>query len=234
MVNQEAGTRRSDSARLTTPAVLRFWLPLAASWLLMATESVVVNAIIARTAEAKLQLAALGVALSLAYAVESPIISLLTASNALARDRDSFRLLRRFALVLNALVTAAMLLLSLTPLFNIAVVRLIGAPTEIAAKVRPTLWALTLWPAAIGFRRFHQGVMIWHGYTRQIGYGTAIRLCTAVGVSLAGLIWGRLDGATVGGLALGASALAESLYVWYVAQPAVQKVKRADLSLIHI
>ena len=228
MVNQEAGTRRSDSARLTTPAVLRFWLPLAASWLLMATESVVVNAIIARTAEAKLQLAALGVALSLAYAVESPIISLLTASNALARDRDSFRLLRRFALVLNALVTAAMLLLSLTPLFNIAVVRLIGAPTEIAAKVRPTLWALTLWPAAIGFRRFHQGVMIWHGYTRQIGYGTAIRLCTAVGVSLAGLIWGRLDGATVGGLALGASALAESLYVWYVAQPAVQKVKRAD------
>jgi hypothetical protein len=95
--------------------------------------------------------------------------------------------------------------------------------------VRPVLWALTLWPAAIGFRRFHQGVMIRHGYTRQIGYGTAIRLFTAVGISLAGMAWSRLEGATVGGLALGASALAESVYVWYVAQPAVKKVKRTNV-----
>ena len=225
---QEADARRSRSAGLTTSAVLRFWLPLATSWLLMATENLAVNAIIARTAEAKLQLAALGIAFSLALAVESPIISLLTASNALARDRQSFRLLRRFTLGLNAAVTTGMLLLGLTPLFNLAVVQLIGAPAEVAVKVRPVLWALTLWPAAIGFRRFHQGLMIRHGYTRQIGYGTAIRLFTAVGVSLAGLAWGKLDGATVGGLALGASSIAESVYVWYVAQPVVQKIKRTD------
>jgi len=230
---QEAYARRSDSAGLTTSTVLRFWLPLATSWLLMATESVAVNAIIARMAEAKLQLAALGIAYSVALAVESPIISLLTASNALARDRQSFRLLFRFTLALNAVVTMGMLLLGLTPLFNLAVVQLIGAPAEITVKVRPALWAMTLWPAAIGFRRFHQGVMIRHGYTRQIGYGTAVRLLTAVGVSLTGLAlrqgsgqaWGKLDGATVGGLALGASSLAESVYVWYVAQAAVQKVK---------
>jgi len=205
---------------------LRFWLPLATSWLLMATENLAVTAIVARTAEATLQLAALGIAFSLALAVESPIISLLTASNALARDRQSFRLLLRFTLGLNAAVTTAILLLGLTPLFNIVVVQLIGTPAEVAVKVRPVLWAMSLWPAAIGFRRFHQGLMIRHGYTRQIGYGTAIRLFTAVGVSLAGLAWGTLDGATVGGLALGASAIAESAYVWYVAQPAVQKIKR--------
>jgi len=70
---QEADARRSRSAGLTPSSVLRFWLPLAASWLLMATESVAVNAVIARMAEAKLQLAALGIALSLALAVESPI-----------------------------------------------------------------------------------------------------------------------------------------------------------------
>ncbi len=223
---QETDARRSDSAGLTTSAVLRFWLPLATSWLLMATENLAVTAIVARTAEATLQLAALGIAFSLALAVESPIISLLTASNALARDRQSFRLLLRFTLGLNAAVTTAILLLGLTPLFNIVVVQLIGTPAEVAVKVRPVLWAMSLWPAAIGFRRFHQGLMIRHGYTRQIGYGTAIRLFTAVGVSLAGLAWGTLDGATVGGLALGASAIAESAYVWYVAQPAVQKIKR--------
>ena len=226
---QRAVARRSGSAGLTTSAVLRFWLPLATSWLLMATENVAVNAIVARMAEAKLQLAALGIAYSVAMAVESPIISLLTASNALARDRQSFRMLHRFTLGLNVAVTTAILLLGLTPLFNIVVVQLIGTPAEIAVKVRPVLWALTLWPAAVGFRRFHQGLMIRHGYTRQIGYGTAVRLFTALGVSLAGLAWGRLDGATVGGLALGASAMAESAYVWYVAQPTVQKVKRTHV-----
>jgi len=225
---QEANVRRSRFAGLTASAVLRFWLPLATSWLLMATESLAVNAVIARMAEAELQLAALGIALSLALAAESPIISLLTASNALARDRQSFRLLYRFTLGLNAVVTTAMLLLGFTPLFNLAVVQFIGAPAEIVVKVRPVLWALTLWPAAVGFRRFHQGLMIRHGYTRQIGYGTTIRLFTAVGVSLAGLAWGKLDGATVGGLALGASAMAESVYVWYVAQPLVRKVKGTD------
>jgi len=225
---QETDARRSRSAGLTTSVVLRFWLPLATSWLLMATENLAVTAIIARTAEAKLQLAALGIAFSLALAVESPIISLLTASNALARDRQSFRLLHRFTLGLNAVVTMGMLLLGLTPLFDFAVVQLIGAPAEIAVKVRPVLWSLILWPAAIGFRRFHQGLMIRHGYTRQIGYGTAIRLFIAVGVSLAGLAWGTLDGATVGGLALGASAMAESVYVWYVARPLVHKVKGTD------
>jgi hypothetical protein len=135
-------------------------------------------------------------------------------------------LLYRFMLALNAAMIASMLLLGLTPLFDLVVVQFIGTPAEIAVKVRPVIWAMTLWPAAIGLRRFHQGVMIRYGYTRQISYGTAIRFCTAVGVSLAGLVWGRLDGATVGGLALGTSAVAESAFIYYVAQPAVQKVRR--------
>jgi hypothetical protein len=206
--------------------VLRFWLPLAASWLLMAIEKLAVNAVIARMADAKLQLAAHGIAFSLALAVESPIISLLTASNALARDRDSFRLLYRFMMGLNIALIGIMLLLGFTPLFDLVVVQFIGTPAEVALKVRPVIWTMVLWPSAIGFRRFNQGVMIRHGYTRHISYGTAIRFVTAVGVSLAGMVWGRLDGATVGGLALGASAIAESAYITYVSWPIVQKIKQ--------
>jgi hypothetical protein len=121
-----------------------------------------------------------------------------------------------------------MLLLGLTPLFELVVVRVIGTPIEIAPKVRPAIWALTLWPAAIGLRRFHQGVMIRYGQTRQISYGTAVRLVTAVVVAMAGLAWGKLEGAAVGGLALGLSAIAESAYIFYVSRPAVQRVERID------
>ncbi len=227
---QDADARRGRPAGLTMSTVMRFWLPLAASWLLMTTEMPIVNAIVARMAEAKIQLAAFGIAFSLALAVESPIISQLTAANALARDRASFRLLRRSMLGLSALLTTAMLLLSLIPLFDLVVLRFIAAPAEIAVRVRPVLGALTLWPAAIAYRRFHQGVMIRYGYTRQVSYGTAMRLLTSAGIAIAGLVWGRLDGATVGGLALGAGVIAEAVFIHYLSRPAVRKVEMIDPS----
>jgi hypothetical protein len=227
---QDADARRDGSAGLTMLRVLRFWLPLAASWLLMTTEMPTVNAFVARMADAKLQLAAFGIAFSLALAVESPVVSLLTAGNALARDRASYRLLRRFTLGLSALLTAVMLSLILTPLFDLVVLQLIGVPAEIATLVRPALWTLILWSPAIAYRRFHQGVMIRYGYTRQVSYGTAVRLLVSVSVAGVGLAWGKLDGATVGGLALGASVIAEAVLVHYLSRPAVRKVESIDAS----
>ncbi|MFZ5917575.1 MAG: hypothetical protein ACOYZ7_11615 [Chloroflexota bacterium] len=207
---------------------MKFWLPLWASWLLMMLEGPVVNALIARMAEAKLQLAAFGVAFSLALAIESPIVSQLTVGNALARNRESFRLLRRFMWGLIVLVTAGMLLVTLTPAFDLVVVKLIGTPIAVATYVRSPLLALAIWPAAIAYRRFHQGVMIRYGYTRQVSYGTVVRLLTSAGVALAGYLWSRLDGATVAGLALAASALAEAILVHFLSRPAVNTVERME------
>ena len=81
---------------LALSTILGFWLPLAATWLMMSAEGPYVAAIIARMPEATFNLAAYGVAFSLAWLVESPIMMLLTASNALVRDRPSFLALRRF------------------------------------------------------------------------------------------------------------------------------------------
>jgi len=223
---QDAEERVDRSAQLTLPVVARFWLPLWASWLLMTTEMPIVNALVARMAEAKLQLASFGIAFSLALAVESPIISLLTAGNALARDRESFYLLRRFMLGLSAVLTGIMFLLGATPLFDLVVSRFMGTPSELVALVRPALWALILWPAAIAYRRFHQGLMIRYGYTRQVSYGTAARLLTSVGVVVAGSLWGQLDGATVAGLALSAAVITEAVLVHYLSRPAVRAVEK--------
>ena len=88
--------------------VLWFWLPLAATWLMMSVEGPYVAAIIARMPEAAFNLAAYGVAFSLAWLVESPIMMLLTAANSLVSDRPSFLALRRFTYRLNAIVTAVM------------------------------------------------------------------------------------------------------------------------------
>jgi hypothetical protein len=101
----------SPPGGLALSTILWFWLPLAATWLMMSAEGPYVAAIIARMPEAALNLAAYGVAFSLAWLVESPIMMLLTASNSLVGDRQSYLALRRFAYRLNAAVTAVMVIL---------------------------------------------------------------------------------------------------------------------------
>jgi hypothetical protein len=150
---------------------------------------------------------------------------MLTLSNALTRDGTSLRLARRFMFVMSAVVTAGILLLTLTPLYDAVVLRLIGAPAEIAVRARGALIAMIPWPAAIAYRRFHQGVMIRLGYTRQVSYGTAVRLCTTLVVSVVGRLWGRLDGATVAGTALGCAVIAEAIYVHCASRTALRRIR---------
>src|SRR5690554_2745774 len=99
----------------TQREILRFWLPLAATWMMMAAEGPFLAALIARLPDATFNLAAHGVAFALAVLVESPVIMLMSAATALVRDRASFVKLRRFGWGLNALGTALLLTALLPP-----------------------------------------------------------------------------------------------------------------------
>ncbi len=81
---------------LTQGRIFRFWLPLAATWLMMAVEGPFLAAVIARLAEPIYNLAAYGVAYSLALVVEAPVIMLMSAATALARNRASYLRLLEF------------------------------------------------------------------------------------------------------------------------------------------
>ncbi len=97
--------------------ILLFWLPLASTWLMMATEGPFLTAIIARMAEPKYNLAAFGIAFSLAVLTEAPVVMILSASTALAKDRQAFLKLRNFTFALNGTVVAVMFILVLPPVF---------------------------------------------------------------------------------------------------------------------
>jgi len=205
------GTSAGSAPRtLPLPSILWFWLPLAATWLMMSAEGPYVAAIIARMPDAAFNLAAYGVAFSLAWLVESPIMMLLTASNSLVRDRPSFVALRTFTYRMNAAVTAAMLVGILPPVFRFVTESLMGLPPDIARLVHVATAILVPWPAAIGYRRFYQGILVRHGLARRVAYGTVLRLVamsmTAAGLALAS----PLNGASIGATALVAGVLVEA------------------------
>ena len=168
----------STDTPLRRKAILLFWLPLAATWLMMSLEGPYIAAIVARLPSAAHSLAAYGVATSLAWLIESPIMMLLSASAALVRDRASYLALRRFAFLLNGVVTLGMIVLALPGVFPFVGERLIGLPPEISRLAHAASGAMILWPAAIGYRRFYQGILVRHHLTNRVAYGTVIRLVT--------------------------------------------------------
>src|SRR5512143_743066 len=130
--NMTERDHNSPPATLSAGRIARFWLPLEATWLMMAAEGPFVAAVIARLASPKKNLAAFAVATALAWMVESPIIMMLSASNALVRDGVAFRKLRRFSNALNAAVTAVMIALLTPPVFGLVARGIMGLDPEVA------------------------------------------------------------------------------------------------------
>jgi len=217
-------------AELTYRQILIFWTPLAATWLMMAAEGPFLAAVIARMGDPKFNLAAYGVAFSLAVLIEAPIIMIMSASTALVKDSDSYLRLRNFTLALIAAVTAVMLLFLIPPVFRLVVRGIIGLPEEVARLTYRACWALLPWPGAIGYRRFYQGILISRNLTRRVAYGTAVRLTSITATGLILYHFSSIGGAFLGGAALGVSVTVEAAASRLMAASSVKRLRRAEAS----
>ena len=200
--------------------VFRTWWPLAASWLLMGCELPVVSAVMARLPLPAISLAAYGgVVFPLALLIESPIIMLLSASTALSKDLRSHQLVGRFMWTASLSLTALHILVAFTPLYDLVVGGILGAPLPIREPARLGLMIMVPWTLSIAFRRYSQGLLIRSGRAKLVGAGTAVRLTTLVSVLAAGAAYGRLPGIAVGALAVTSSVVAEAIFAGLCARP---------------
>lgn len=218
------GCALSSADDLTLPRVVRFWLPLAGTWLMMAAEGPILAAVIARLAEPAYNLAAYGVAYSLALIVEAPVIMIMSAATALVRDRDSYLALRRYTTRINVTLTVILLVLILPPVFEVVAGSVLGLSHEVSRRTLTALTLLLPWPALIGVRRFYQGILIRRGLTRRVAYGTVTRLAAMAGTAAATATWSDLPGAAVGAAALSAGVSVEALASFLMARAEVRRV----------
>lgn len=187
---------------LTYKKIFLFWLPLSATWLMMALEGPFLAAVIARMAEPKYNLAAYGVAFAIALLFESPIIMIMTASTALVKNRQSYLKLRNFTYLLNIILTIFMVIGIIPNIFNFFVKDLIGLPNNVAALTRSAIILLLPWPAAIGYRRFNYGILISNNLTKRVAIGTITRLVTMASTALLLFKYSNFHGVEVGAAAL--------------------------------
>jgi progressive ankylosis protein len=225
-------TVSSSSITNDTPippaSIVLFWLPLAATWFMMGCEGPYIAAIVARMPAAERSLAAFGVATALAWLIESPIMMLFSAATALVHGRASYLALRRFTNILNAVVTLAMVILSIPSVFRFVGETSIGLPAEISRLAHVGLCILIPWPAAIGYRRFYQGILVRHHLTRRVAYGTVVRLVSMSATAALLAISTSLPGATLGAFALLAGVVAEAIASRWMARHVVRSLMGSD------
>jgi len=197
--NTQADSISQIPTELNQKRIFFLWVPLAAMWVFMAIEQPGINAIIARLANAKLNLAAYGVTLSISLIIESPIIQMLSAATALTDGRTNYRKLLRFMHFMAAGLTAVHLILALTPLYTLLLRQVLGIPEEIIGLAQSSFLIMIPWAGTIGYRRLYQGILIRYGRTKEISYTMFIRLAVTMSTlflghaftDLAGAIWER-------------------------------------------
>jgi hypothetical protein len=141
-----------------------------------------ITAVVARLPDPELQLAAWGVAFAISILVQSSSTVLLPTSTAWARDGATYRRLRRYAWIVLAGLTSLHALVALTPLYGLVIDRAMGIPPEVSAAARVALIVMLPWTVGTGYRRFLQGVMIRHGRSSVVIWGTLVRLATGAAV----------------------------------------------------
>lgn len=213
----------TPAPQLSTRGILKIWSPLALSWFMITVEQPILAAVVARSIDPKVQLAAWGLAFSLVLVLSAPSISTLAASTALSRDKASYRQGRRYVIWLSVGLTAAHLLLAFTPVFDLVVFGLISAPAELAEPVRSGVRIMLPFIPSLAIRRFQYGVLIRCDRTRAVSLGTVMRLILEVilAVVLFGLL--RWDGVTVASTAISTGVVFEAVYATLRVRPVVRK-----------
>lgn len=169
------------------------------------------QAAVGRLADAQLNLAAWGLTMSLSLLVESPVIMLLGTAIALCRSRQAFEALRRYTVTLCVGCTALAAVLAFTPLYGLVTRTVMGQPENILMATRPALGIMLLWTAAIGYRRFFQGVLVRAAQTVRVSWGTAVRLASVL-VTAVVLVQLRLvPGVQVAAIAIMAGVISEAI-----------------------
>lgn len=203
---------------LSFSLLVRFYVPLALSGLLMTLQQPLVAFALSRVTAPEESLSAYGLALSIAVFLESPVQMLLAAGAALVDDRISFRLLQRFTLAIGITLVGLEAGLAFTPLSRALFREVFSVQPPLSSHALLALRILLPWPLVVAWRRLYQGTLIHLGETRAVSFATTGRL-VAIGVTaFLAISLTKWPGGMIGAFALLTGALVEALLVtlWYM------------------
>lgn len=213
---------------LSTRAMLDFYIPLSLTQLLVIVASPIGSAAMSRMPLALESLAAWPVVSGVSFIVRGFGGAYNEVVVALVEEKRAAPALRRFAVGLAVVATAALTILMIPPLAGAVFGGLLDLANPLPEMVRRSLFLLLPMPALAVVQSYFQGVILHSRRTRSITESVGMFLALVTAVLAGGVLWGGLTGIY---LTLGAFALGESLrtfWLWHRSRPARRQLRDTD------
>lgn len=202
-----------SSSMLTLRQVFFLWFPLAAMWALMSLEGPVVQSVAARAAEPELNLAAYGYAFFSMLLLEAPVFMFLSASNALVKGPLSYERFRNYTYLISGALSVGVLVFALTGLFYVVSTRYVGMSEDLARLSEQCLLCLSVAPLMVGYRRFHQGILVKSRKSAWIAWGGVLRILFGASIAFSLFFYTNLPGGVIACLTLSIAIIFEAYFI---------------------
>ena len=198
---------------LSWPELIRFYVPLALTSLILLAARPVLTVALSRLPGALDSLAVWPVILSVSFLGRSIAMSYQEAVIALLQDRRNLWVLQRFARMLGLIMLVLFSIFAVTPLAQIWFQRVVGLSARLTRMTRLPMLFLALLPAIGSFISWQRGVLVSSRKTPAITRSVVVNLAV-LGVILVVLGYTvRLPGVLIAAVAYIGSVLAEWLYL---------------------
>ena len=153
-------TALAESPRLTQKEIALFFFPMLLNVQMMSISHSVINAFLARQAEALTALAGFSVAMVIHLLLASPSYQNHTITIAMVRGRKSYRGTVTFVVIVASWVSLLLALLAFTPVGDWVLRVALGTTGVVAEQAKHALGLLVFLPFVTGFRGFFQGLLM--------------------------------------------------------------------------
>lgn len=153
---KDTAGHEASSFRQPLAALLKFYLPLAASSMLMMVTHSIVSGAVARTLYPTIALAAYSASYSVAQVFESPCYGLNRMCLTFTRGKKSHRKAAQVALMILGVLISMLAIISWTPLARMILIDVLGVSEEVYSMAVPSMRMFILWPVASSVRSIFQ------------------------------------------------------------------------------
>jgi hypothetical protein len=213
---------------LTLAVLLNFYVPLAVTVLLTFLIQPLISAALSRMPEPLPSLAVWPVLIGLLNIFQSVGLGYNEAVIALLDEPHAVQSLRRFTRLLVVVMTGLLIIMAATPLASLWFREVAGLSSSLADLAQRGLWLAILLPALRILQSWYQGSIVYSRHTRGVTESVVVFLLASGAVLGTGVLWNQVTGLYVGMAAFAAGFLAQTVWLWVRARPAIQAVQSRD------
>jgi progressive ankylosis protein len=203
-----------ENGDLSLRSITKFYFPLALTSILSLGVHPFVVFFLGRSHMAVESLAVLPVVDSLVFIFRSPGLSYQEVNIALiGKEKQNYRILRNFAIILGLIVTVLITVLAFTPIADFWLINLSGLSMELAGLSYLPLKIMILLPALSVLLNFQRSSLIINGTTGPISIATAIELIGIILVMFVCVAFLNLIGVVAASIAFVAGKGLSNIYL---------------------